>query len=283
MNADPDAPSLPDATHIGRTALRANDVAELTEFYREVVGLDVLDRGGETTTLGAGGTALLVLESAPDAPARPRDAAGLYHNAFRVPTRGALGDALGRVREAWRLDGASDHRVSEALYLTDPEGNGVEIYRDFPRSAWPLRDDGTVGMGTDPLDLEALAADAAGEEGVPDGTDVGHVHLETASLERFESLYVDTVGFDVMATAPGARFVAAGGYHHHVGANAWQGRSAPAEGRGLAWFEVVLPEAAALEGLTERLVANDYDVREREDGLELTDEDGITVRFGAEK
>ena len=138
-------------------------------------------------------------------------------------------------------------------------------------------------MGTDPLDLEALAADAAGEEGVPEGTDVGHVHLETASLERFESLYVDTVGFDVMATAPGARFVAAGGYHHHVGANAWQGRSTPAEGRGLAWFEVVLPEAAALEGLTERLVANDYDVREREDGLELTDEDGITVRFGAEK
>ena len=279
MTSDPAPATLPDETRLGRTALRVGDRERLTEFYRRVVGLEVLARDDGTSTLGAGGTPLLVLEAAPDAPERPRSAAGLYHNAFRVPSRAALGDALRRVRERWRLDGASDHGVSEALYLSDPEGNGVEIYRDHPRAEWPAGDDTPVRMTTDPLDVEGVAAAAGGRAGAPAGTDLGHVHLEVTSLATFEGVYVDALGFDVQAAAPRARFVGAGGYHHHVGANTWQGRTDPRSGRGIAWFEVVLPAAAGLDGIRERLPGAGVSTTETDDGLEVTDPDGIRVRL----
>ena len=291
---------LPPDTRIGRTALRVADLDETIAFYRDVVGLAVLDRGDERATLGAGETALLVLERDADRPARGRSDAGLFHTAFRVPSRAALGEALGRVRERWRLDGASDHLVSEALYLDDPEGNGVEIYRDRPREEWPTDADGTVRMATEPLDVEGVAAAVAGEgeEGgadsaalvdrVPPGTDVGHVHLEVTSLTAFEAVYVDGLGFEVGMSGPDVRFVAAGGYHHHLGANTWRGRTTPAAGRGLAWFEVVVPDAAALDAVRDRLdaVAADGDVEfavaERNEGIAVTDADGIEVRVRTE-
>ncbi|EMA70218.1 glyoxalase/bleomycin resistance protein/dioxygenase [Halorubrum aidingense JCM 13560] len=286
-DAHPDDP-LPAETRIGRAALRVADLDETVAFYRDVVGLTVLDRGVDEAVLGADGTELLVLERDPDLPERGRTDAGLFHTAFRVPSRAALGEALARVRDRWRLDGASDHRVSEALYLADPEGNGVEIYRDRPREEWPVAEDGTVTMTTEPLDLEAVAAAtaAAAERGdrVPPGTDVGHVHLEVTSLSAFEAVYVDGLGFALGMTGPDVRFVAAGGYHHHLGANTWRGRTTPAAGRGLAWFEVVVPDAAALAAVRERLasVASDgaVDVRvaERDDGIEVVDADGIAVR-----
>ncbi|MFW6384997.1 MAG: VOC family protein, partial [Halodesulfurarchaeum sp.] len=123
---------LPEGTHIGRSALRVSDRGAVADFYRTVVGLASLTDTETTSILGVDETPLLVLEDDGDARPRQRTQAGLYHNAFRVPSRGALGDALARIREHWELDGASDHRVSEALYLSDPEGNGVEIYRDYP-------------------------------------------------------------------------------------------------------------------------------------------------------
>lgn len=276
--------SLPADTHLGRTALRVADLAAVVEFYRRVVGLEVLADDDGTATLGAGGTPVLELVEAPAVPERPRPAAGLYHSAFRVPSRGALGEALQRIRERWQLDGASDHGVSEALYLSDPEGNGVEVYRDRPRAEWPRGDDDRLSIPTDPLDLEGVAAAADGAsdaEGAPPGTDLGHVHLEVTSLDAFEAFYVDALGFETQATVPGARFVGAGGYHHHVGANVWNGRSAPASGRGLAWFEVVLPDAASLAAVREQLAARDVAVRELDDGeaFEATDQDGIRVRL----
>ena len=291
---------LPPDTRIGRTALRVADLDETIAFYRDVVGLAVLDRDDERATLGVGATPLLIAERDADRPARGRSDAGLFHTAFRVPSRAALGEALGRVRERWRLDGASDHLVSEALYLDDPEGNGVEIYRDKPREEWPTDADGTVRMATDPLDVEGVAAAAAGEgeEGgadsaalvdrVPPGTDVGHVHLEVTSLTAFEAVYVDGLGFETGMTGPDVRFVAAGGYHHHLGANTWRGRTTPAAGRGLAWFEVVVPDAAALDAVRDRLdgVAADGDVEfavaERNEGIAVTDADGIEVRVRTE-
>ncbi|WP_424014335.1 VOC family protein [Halorubrum xinjiangense] len=282
--------SLPDRTRIGRAALRVADLDETTAFYRDVVGLAVLDRTDGRAALGVDGTPLLVLERDADRPARSRTDAGLFHTAFRVPSRAALGEALGRVRERWRLDGASDHLVSEALYLDDPEGNGVEIYRDRPREEWPTDDDGTVRMATDPLDIEGVAAAASGSNIVdraPAGTDVGHMHLEVTSLSAFEAVYVDGLGFDVGMSGPDVRFVAAGGYHHHLGANTWRGRTTPAAGRGLAWFEVVVPDTAALEATRTRLdaVAADGDVEfaveGREDGFAVTDTDGIEVRVRA--
>ncbi|WP_435118147.1 VOC family protein [Halolamina sp. C58] len=274
---------LPPETRIGRTALRVDDLAETTAFYRDVVGLETLSESSSRTVLGAADTPLLVLDSDGDLSPRPRESAGLYHNAFRVPSRAALGDALTRIRDRWELDGASDHRVSEALYLSDPEGNGVEIYRDFPRAEWPRGDDGRVEMGTDPLDLDAVASAAAGESTVPEGTDVGHVHLEVRSIEAFAEFYIDTVGFEQQSTVRGATFVSAGGYHHHLGANTWQRRSAPAADAGLSWFEVVLPDDDALDALRDRLAGSRYEPTAIDGAVAVTGPDGIEVRFRAEE
>jgi catechol 2,3-dioxygenase len=279
MTHSPTPGALPGGARIGRIALRVADLDAVIDFYRDVVGLAVLDRTATGATLGADGTPLLVLAREADAPERARAAAGLYHAAFRVPSRGALGDALARVRGQWELDGASDHLVSEALYLSDPEGNGVELYRDRPRESWPETGDGGVAMATDPLDLEGVAAAAAGDDRAPPGTDVGHVHLEVASLDAFEAFYVDALGFAVRATVPGARFVAAGGYHHHVAGNTWNHRTAPAEGRGLSWVEVVVPTAEGLAAVRERLVDRGHAVTATNEGVAVADPDGIEIRL----
>jgi len=274
--------SLPQETRIGRTALRVGDLEEMTRFYRDVVGLSVLRTSATTSVLGVDDTPLLVLEGAEDALERHRSGAGLYHNAFRVPSRAALGDALGRIREQWQLGGASDHWVSEALYLTDPEGNGIEIYRDYPRDEWPISDDGSVRISTEPLDLASIETAAGGGSRLPSGTDVGHVHLEVSSLDAFRDFYVDTLGFEVQTTVPAASFVSAGGYHHHLGANTWHHRTTPSDGRGLSWFEVVVPEPSALDAVRERFAAREIPVTETGDGIEITDPDGIKVRLQVE-
>ncbi|MGQ4554628.1 VOC family protein [Halobellus sp. GM3] len=270
---------LPQEAHIGRTALRVTDLEELTNFYRDVVGLSVLRRSDTRSVLGVEGTSLLVLEGDEEALGRHRSGAGLFHNAFRVPSRAALGDALARVREHWRLGGASDHGVSEALYLTDPEGNGIEIYRDYPREDWPRADNGRIRMGTYPLDLGPVEAAAAGDAGFPAGTDVGHVHLEVSSLEAFSDFYVDTLGFEVQTELPAALFAGAGGYHHHLGANTWNHRTRSVSGRGLSWFEVLVPDEASLEAVRERLIASDVSLTETGDGVVVHDPDEIEVRI----
>lgn len=273
--------SLPATTRVGRVSLRVGDLDRMVEFYRDVVGLAVRHHGTETATLGAGDEPLLELSSAPDAPARGRDETGLFHAAFRVPTRHALADALKRVRDRWQLDGASDHLVSEALYFDDPEGNGVELYRDRPEDDWPFTDDGGVEMKTLPLDLDDLrATGSSGVDGtVPDETTVGHVHLEVSSLAAAERFYVDGLGLGVRTRyGEDAVFVAAGTYHHHVGLNTWNGRTAPPSGRGLAWFELVVPTAAVLDDATSRLDRAGADVIERDTGVMVSDPDGIDVR-----
>jgi catechol 2,3-dioxygenase len=280
--------TLPDETAAGRAALVVNDLDAVSEFYRDVVGLAVQRREGRRTTLGAGGDPLLELTADPDAAPRAPESAGLFHTAFRVPSRAALADALDRVGEAWELTGASDHHVSEALYLDDPEGNGVEIYRDRPREAWPTDDDGHVEMDTLPLDLEGLAAEARGEASVPGGTDVGHVHLEVSDLPASRRFYAGTLGMNVRQEwGPNALFVAAGDYHHHVGLNAWNGRSDPLAGRGLDWFELVLPDEGSLEAARERVEGAGIGVTDGEEGprsdgeFEVRDPDGIPVRLRA--
>ncbi|MCU4924507.1 VOC family protein [Halobacteria archaeon AArc-dxtr1] len=272
-------------TRIGRTALRVAEREEVTAFYRDVVGLTVLSREAERTVLGADGTELLVLSGGGTAAPRGRSEAGLFHTAFAVPTRADLGDALRRVRDRWRLDGAADHGFSEALYFTDPEGNGVEVYRDRPQEAWPRTDGGDLRTIQQPLGLERLAANAAGADRAPAGTTVGHVHLEGTSTAAARSFYVDALGFAVtIDLAPSALFVAAGGYHHHVAVNTWNGRSSPktADTRGLAWFELVVPDAAALGALRERFGERDVSARDRTEGIELAAPDGISVRVRRE-
>nr|WP_303647610.1 VOC family protein [Haloarchaeobius amylolyticus] len=277
---------MPDGTHLDRVALRVGSLDATVPFYRDVVGLavDRDDQAGEARLLAADGAALVVLIEDPDAPARPADAAGLFHLAVRVPDRPALAGALARVRDHGTLTGASDHLVSEALYLRDPEGNGVEIYRDRPREEWAETADGQRDIRTLPLDLDDLAgARESGSETparVPAGTDVGHVHLEVADLARATDFYVDGVGFALENDGyDGAAFVAAGGYHHHLGLNSWNGRSAPAgEDRGLAWYELVVPDEAALAALRDRLAARDQSVETVGDELRFDDPDGIAVR-----
>ena len=228
--------------HIARVALRISELDRSIDWYGRVVGLALRERDGERAQLGApdGGPVLLELREA-DAPgAAPRHAAGLFHTAFRYPTRAALGSALARIvsgRESFT--GASDHAVSEALYLDDPDGIGVELYRDRPREDWPPPPPGSkVFMTTEPLDADGVLGAAEGE--LPDaahGVDVGHVHLKVADVEAAVGFWTEEVGMELMTRyGADAAFIADEGYHHHVGANSWYSRGAelePREGPGL--------------------------------------------------
>ena len=189
--------------------------------------------------------------------------------------------ALRRVFDAgWHLSGASDHLVSEALYLSDPEGNGIELYRDRPREEWPHNGD-EIEMATLPLDLEGLLAEPAETPtpAMPDGAVLGHVHLQVGDLRAAEAFWVDGLGFDAVVRGyPGALFVSAGGYHHHVGLNTWAGVGAPPppEGaRGLDRFEIVVPDEASVSAVREGLGAGAYD--SPEDGVTATDPSGNAV------
>lgn len=274
-------PIVPETARIGRTALLVTDLDEMIDFYRDVVGFTVQTRRETTATLGVDETPLLVLNRGENASPRSREQAGLFHNAFKVPSRTALGAALDRIRGHWQLDGASDHYVSEALYLTDPEDNGVEIYTDRPREEWPREDDGTVQIGTAPLDLADVASQSDGATRAPPGTTVGHVHIEVSSLEAARAFYVGTLGLAVQTEARSALFLAAGEYHHHLGLNTWGNRSRPAGGRGLAWFELVVSDEETLATVRRRLEDADIPVGDRIDSLEITDPDGISLRIRA--
>jgi len=274
---------LPADTRLGAIRLRAGDVGLLRDFYERVIGLRAIASEDGVTALGAGDGPLVELVSDPDAPARPPRTTGLFHLALLVPTRGDLTHALRRVFEAgWQLSGASDHLVSEALYLSDPEGNGIELYRDRPREEWPRQGD-EVAMATLPLDLESLLAEPGGDAdapAMPEGTVLGHVHLQVSDLDAASAFWVGALGLDVMASLyPGALFVSAGGYHHHVGLNTWAGVGAPPPppgARGLVRFEVVLPDDAAVDEAAQRLgrVAS---VERVDDGVSATDPSGNTV------
>lgn len=274
-------PDLDEAS-IGTVALRVSAFEEVATWYASVVGLEPMRRDEQGAVMGAGGEPLLRLIEDRDAPPRRRGQAGLFHAAFRVPTRADLAEALARIRDQGKLTGASDHRVSEALYLSDPEGNGVEIYRDRPREQWPDVEDGSAGMATDPLDLEDLARDEPAEaaERAPAATTVGHVHLEATDREATEAFYVDGLGMRVRDRyGPDAVFMAYGDYHHHVGVNAWNRRSEPAgRERGLAWFTVRVPDADAEARIGAALEEMGAPVAGGEAGIEARDPDGIRVR-----
>ena len=275
--------TLPDSTRVGRVGLSVDELARPSRFYRRVVGLEPGQRTDDRATFGAGERTLLELRAAPDEPPRPDDAAGLFHVAYRVPSRAALAEALGRIRQYWWLAGASDHLVSEALYLDDPGDNGVEIYHDRPREGWERTPEGGVLIDSLPLDTEDLAAEAESSDGtVPPETDVGHVHLEVTDLDRARAFYVDALGFEETFQTQGALFAAAGGYHHHLGLNTWHGRSEPASGRGLDWFELVLPDRDALAGALDRLDDAGYAPERTNDCVAVEDPDGIEVRLAVE-
>jgi catechol 2,3-dioxygenase len=246
------------ATRIGDVHLTITDLDRSTAFYTDRLGLRVRQRDKSVARLGAGGPDLLVLTQAPAAP-RIRGTTGLYHFAVLLPSRPDLARSLRRLVETDTvLQGFADHGVSEAIYLADPDGNGIELYRDRPRDAWPTAG-GRLNMTADPLDIEDLLEDAgaAGEHALPSGTVIGHVHLHVNDLSAAENFYVRVLGFDLMQRyGPSALFVSAGGYHHHIGLNTWAGVGAPpppSGAIGLREFVVGLPNARARESVLARL------------------------------
>ena len=277
---------IPPDTSIGRVRLRVADIDALAEFYERAVGLRSVEREDGFARLGPeGGDALVELVSAPDAPRAPSFSTGLFHLAILVPDRAELARSLARVAGAgWRLTGASDHLVSEALYLNDPEGNGIEIYRDRPRDGWDRDPQGELRMATLPLDLESVLGELGSSEdaarGMPPGTRMGHVHLQVADIPAAEGFYNGAVGLDVMVRSyPQALFLAAGGYHHHLGVNTWQSQGAPAppEGAlGLDRWELVLPSEEERDAVAGRLAAAG-DTVPVEDGVLATDPSGIRL------
>jgi catechol 2,3-dioxygenase len=225
--------ALPPDARIGQVSLTVRDLDRSLVFYREVLGLGEARREGRVAFLApVDGRTLIELHERTDAIAKPRHSTGLYHFAILVPSRAALGRSLRRlVDQGWPLTGAADHMVSEALYLNDPDGLGIEIYRDRPRESWTHRANGEVAMGTDPLDLQAVHDEPGAEtawRGLEAATAMGHVHLHVPHVDTAEAFYCGRIGFEPMVRGyPGALFVSAGGYHHHLGLNTWVGVGAP--------------------------------------------------------
>jgi catechol 2,3-dioxygenase len=283
--------SIDPGTSIGAVRLAVADLDDVADFYRGAIGLRPLEpKQSKIVRLGTGEDAapLVELVGDPSAPPRPRHTTGLYHLAILVPTRADLARALQRVADGgWRLTGAADHLVSEALYLSDPEGNGIEIYRDRPREQWRYRD-GAIQMSTEPLDLDGVLGELSREDagaGMPAGTRLGHVHLNVADLTAAETFYSGALGFDVTVRGyPGALFVSAGGYHHHIGLNTWTGEGAPPPpplSRGLRWFEIRLPGEAQLAAEEDRLRTAGFEPERVDGGVSVNDPSGNGVLLTA--
>jgi catechol 2,3-dioxygenase len=259
------AESIHPDTMLGAVALTISDIHRSVQFYQDVIGLEIHRREGRTAYLGAGSKDLLLLvedASAEQPLSRGLRFTGLYHLAILVPSRLELARTLSRLLESgWPLQGFADHGVSEAIYLADPDGNGIEIYRDSPRSQWPTRD-GQLQMVTDPLDVRGILAEletdpAPAAAGLPPDTLIGHIHLRVADIQASEDFYCNLLGFDlVQRFGPSACFVSAGGYHHHIGFNTWESAGAPPPppgAAGLRYFTICLPDSAELARLTDRI------------------------------
>lgn len=272
------------STAIGAVHLVVRRLDEALAFYRDLLGFTELARQGTTVTLGAGGRSRIVLEGQPDA-TEPGVATGLYHLAILLPSRADLARALRHLAQRRvPLHGASDHAVSEALYLADPEGNGIEIYRDRPAAEW-RRDDGTIHMTTTGLDLDGLLAEPGARDAwhLPEATRIGHVHLKVNDVPAAERFYVDVLGFDLTARyGHRASFVSAGGYHHHIGFNSWESAGAappPRGAAGLGAVEIVVPHRDALEAVLARLRQHGLTAETGDGAHRVTDPSGNEVRL----
>jgi len=254
------APPISPQTTMGPVHLTVASLERSLAYYRSAIGLDVVEHGGGRASLGAGATELLVLVEEPRARPVPR-ATGLYHFALLVPQRRDLARwVVHASRDRVVLVGASDHFVSEALYLSDPDGHGIEIYWDRPRDVW----EGQVAarLTTLPLDVDSLVAELDDPQsepfhGLPPGTMMGHVHLKVAAIPETVAFYRDVLGFALMAQlGSSAAFLAAGGYHHHLGANTWESAGAPPPPAGSAALRratILLPDADERDGLVSRI------------------------------
>jgi catechol 2,3-dioxygenase len=271
--------------HIGAVGLKVRNLDQLTSFYRDVLGLSVLDRRSDGAVLGTGGVALVSVEHQPHAKPDDIREAGLYHTAFLMPTRADLARWILHVaRNKVPLTGASDHGVSEAIYLDDPEGNGLEVYHDRPAETWQWTGN-ELKMITDPLDIEDIVREvepAAAFPGAPSGLRIGHVHLRVGDVGRAETFYRDALGLEVTRRRHGATFMSSGRYHHHIAGNVWHSAGAgPRDPNraGLCWVALEASDAAALATAMERLRQAGVDVAETSEAIEATDPWGTRLRI----
>jgi catechol 2,3-dioxygenase len=276
--------ALADATRLGKVHLTVTDLERSLAFYEHAIGLQVHGRDGAVAALGAGGEDLVVLHEDPAAKPAGRHG-GLYHVALLYPTREELARVAIRLAVTRvPIQGASNHGTHEAIYLPDPDGNGLELAADFPREQWPdISGPEGYGGGPAPLDLDALLETIAGEDlasHAAPGLTVGHVHLHVGDLEEATRFYRDGLGFAVMTDLGTAVFVSAGGYHHHVGVNVWRGRGVPpvpADAVGLRHWTLVVADADELAAVRERLRAIGAPVQQREGAVLAHDPSGTAV------
>ncbi len=265
------------ATRMGAVALSVANLERSLAYYQQTIGMSILHVDAASATLGVGTRPLLRLHEFPGA-RLVRRATGLYHFALRLPSRRDLARVLSHFADIdYGIGGAADHLFSEALYLSDPDGHGIEIYRDRPRDTW-FDAEGKLRGASDPLDVEDMLRELHGDDvpwsGLAPGTDMGHVHLQVADIRAAEQFYIGVLGFQRMMALPTASFVSAGGYHHHLGMNTWAGIgvSAPPERAArLLSYEVLLPDAAALGAVLDRVRAAGIPMAEDAHGWAVRD------------
>jgi len=233
------------------------------KFYTQLIGLQVFQQDEHSAVLGAGNRAILLLDEVPGAARLVRNVTGLYHAAILFPDRHSLAVKIAQLAGINYHFGYSDHLVSEAFYLDDPDANGLELYRDRPRSEWTWKD-GQVQMALDPIDFDNFFAEikegdpALNSPAAPAGTKLGHMHLRVGNIPEAEKFYHGVLGFDIVAKMPDALFISAGGYHHHIGMNTWESRNGKPPSvpmAGLREFSISLPDQAELDRLTNQIEA----------------------------
>ena len=273
-------------TQIGLVSIAVADFNRSIPYYTQNIGLRLLQRDGDSALLGTSERPLLNLIEQPGA-TLPRGTTGLYHFALLVPSRLALAKTIKNLVDTnTPLGGFSDHSVSEAIYLSDPDGNGIEIYRDREREMWPMQN-GSLQMGTLPLDLQNLMGELNGRtpqwSGLHPDSKMGHIHLHIRNLNEAENFYSKILGFDrMMRYGTAASFVSAGGYHHHVGLNTWAGNGAPApppNAIGLRHFQIILPTQAALDSISARLDSHQIPFEARCETLLLQDPSNNKIKI----
>lgn len=276
---------LPPATRLGAVRLQVADLARSLDYYQRVLGFQLLNRTASAAQLGVTGPDAMLVELREVMGATPvprRGRLGLFHFAILLPDRASLGRFVGHLDALSIRTGASDHLVSEAIYVHDPDGLGIEVYADRPRASW-RRVEGQLAMASDPLDLAALvrAAGSKAWTGMPPGTSIGHVHLHVGDLDQAAAFYHDGLGLDkTVWNYPGALFLAADGYHHHLGVNTWASGAAPAgerDARLLEW-QVVVPTIADAHAAVASIEGGGYSAVRTSDGGTATDPWGTAVR-----
>lgn len=286
-NSSEAAFALTRPAHVGRAHLVVTDLDTASKFYQDIIGLTALDKSASGVLLGAHGLPLLQLTTGNGVTRAPRQSAGLFHTAFLMPNRAELAHWLANAaHKGVQLDGASDHLVSEALYLSDPEGNGIEIYRDRTPDEWTYLPDGTVQMATERLNLQALYDSAPKSEwhGMAPGSSVGHIHLQVGDIPQADAFYRDILGLKIMARYPGASFFASGGYHHHIAANIRNSRGAKARQdnmTGLSDYSVRFNDKEALTKALAALEAQEIATTKTAEGHALKDPWGIGLTLAA--